>query len=64
MAGQIKKMIDEILEKKSHGNKLIMSAVTTKLMLKGIKPDAYNATSPDDPAVMNKLRDIAREMGI
>jgi hypothetical protein len=64
MAGQIRRLIDEIIERKSHGNIAIMGAIKTKLILKGIKPDIYTATSPDDPLVMGKIRDLAREMGI
>lgn len=64
MAGQIRKMIDDIIEKKSRGNQLIMGSIRTKLILKGIKPDTYTAMSSDDPVVMGKLRDLASELGI
>ncbi|MFY9398739.1 MAG: hypothetical protein WAR22_10290 [Desulfomonilia bacterium] len=64
MAGRIRKMIDEIIEKRSKGNQLIMGSIKTKLTLKGIKPDAYDMNSPDDPVIINKLREIAKEFGI
>lgn len=64
MAGQIRRMIDEIIEKKSKGNQAIVGAIKTKLILKGIRPDSYTTNSPDDPQVMGKIKDLAREMGI
>lgn len=64
MAGQIKLLIDQIVEKKSKGNQTIAGAVKTKLILKGIKPDAYTATSPDDAVIITKLKDLAREIGV
>lgn len=64
MAGQIRTMIDQIIEAKSHGNPAIAGATKTKLILKGIKPDAFDRSSPDDPAIMAKLRDFAKELGL
>ena len=64
MAGQIRRMIDQIIEKKSHGNQAIAGAVKTKLILKGIKPDAYTASSPDDSAIIAKLRELAGELNL
>ena len=64
MAGQIKVMIDQIIEKKSKGNQAIAGAVKTKLILKGIRPEAYSMSSPDDPVIIGKLRDLAKEIGV
>lgn len=64
MAGQIRRMIDQIIEKKSHGNQAIMGAVKTKLILKGIKPDVYTSVDPDDPVIIGKLRELARELNL
>jgi hypothetical protein len=62
MAGQIKHMIDEIITKRSKGNPTIASTTKTKLILKGINPDKYTALSEDDPLVIKKLRELAKEL--
>jgi len=62
MAGQIRKMIDQVIEQRSHGNQAIAGAIKTKLILKGIRPDSYTMTSSDDPAIIAKLRDLSKEL--
>ncbi len=64
MAGRIKSVLDEILRQKSGGHPTILLATKTKLILKGLNPDKFAAASPDDPAVLTKALDAAREMGI
>lgn len=59
MPGQIRIMIDKIIREKSHGNQAIAGAIKTKLILKGIRPEVFTATSPDDPAIITKLREFA-----
>lgn len=64
MAGQIFKMINSIIDQRSNGNDTIASTTRTKLILKGINPDKFDAGSPDDPAVIEKLKTLAQEMNI
>ena len=64
MAGQIKRMIDSIVEQRAQGNPTIASSTRTKLILKGINPQAYTPTSADDPAVIARLRTLAGELGV
>jgi hypothetical protein len=64
MAGTIKKLIDTLIEKKTKGNPTLLLTTKTKLVLKGLNPDIYTASTPDDPAVIAKLKAIAMEMGI
>lgn len=64
MAGQIYNMIQKIVTEKSKGNPVIASSVKTKIILKGIAIDKYTPTSPDDFAVMQKLRQIGMEFGV
>ncbi|GAB6096611.1 hypothetical protein JCM14469_28640 [Desulfatiferula olefinivorans] len=64
MAGKIKQMMDKIIEKKTQGNPTLVMTTKTKFILKGLNPDQFTATSPDDPEVITKLRQIASEMGI
>lgn len=64
MAGQIHKIIQEIIAQKSKGNVVIANSIQTKMYLKGIAVEKYTAISPDDPAVLQKVRDIAKEFGV
>lgn len=64
MAGQIHRMIQSVITQKSKGNEVIANTVKTKMYLKGIAVDKYSALSPDDPAVMTKVREIAKEFGV
>jgi len=64
MAGKIKNMIEEIIEKRSNGNETIKNTTKTKLILKGIDPDVYDSSSEDLPDVVEKLKVIAQELGL
>ena len=64
MAGQIKRMLDSIIERRSHGNPTVAMTTKTKLVLKGLNPDRFNGASPDDPAIMDKVRAVAAELGM
>ena len=64
MAGRIKQTIEVIVSQRAKGNALVAQAMKAKFVLKGINPDSYTTTSPDDPAVMKKLEALAQEMGI
>jgi len=64
MAGNIKQTIDTITTKRSKGNSAITMITQTKFILQGVDPDRFNATSPDDPAVIAKVKAIGLEMGV
>lgn len=64
MAGKIKAMCNTILEKRAGGNPTIEKITKTKLILKGVNPDQYTASSADDPAIIAKLTEIAKELGV
>ena len=64
LAGQIHNMIERVITQKSKGNMVIANTVKTKMYLKGIAVDKYTAISPDDPAVIQKVREVAAEFGI
>lgn len=64
MAGKIKQMIDQIIAKRANGNAAIEKVTKTKLVLKGVNPDNFNASSADDPAIIAKVRQIATELGV
>ena len=64
MAGQIIKMINTIIDKRSKGSGTIAITTKTKLVLKGIDPDKFNESSPDDPEIIEKLRNLARDLDV
>lgn len=64
MAGQIKRMIDSILQQRSKGSDLIRSTTEAKMIMKGVNPAKYDVNSADDPAVISKLQGIAKEFGV
>lgn len=61
MAGEIKRMIEEILAKRSKGNEMLIRLIRTKLILKGIDPEAFTDKSDDDPTIIEKLKKIAQD---
>lgn len=63
MAGKIKVMIDRLIELRSKGQAGLVAPTKIKLIMKGVDPDLYTASSPDDPAVIHKVTTIADEMG-
>jgi hypothetical protein len=63
MAGQIKRMLDSIIDQRAKGNPILIQTTKTKLTLKGLDPDRFNSASPDDPAVVEKVKAIAAELG-
>jgi hypothetical protein len=64
LAGQIKNVIDRIIEQRARGNPTIATITKTKFILKGVNPDRFDDRSPDDPALLAKIRTIAAEMGV
>jgi len=64
MAGQIKTIIDHILQERSKGNQTLMQTTKTKLILKGLNPDKWSLLSDDNPEVLAKVKTIAAEFGI
>jgi len=64
MAGLIKIMIDKIITQKAKGNVTMINLTKTKLILKGVNPDKFTAASEDDSAIIQKVRIIAKEMGV
>lgn len=64
MPGQIKNAIDTIIQQRARGNPTIASTTKTKFILRGVNPDRYDASSPDDPTILGKVKAIATEMGV
>ena len=64
MPGKIKRMIDKVVEQRSQGEPLLVTITQTKLVLKGIDPKKYDENSPDDLEVIQKLRQVAGDLGV
>ncbi|PWR71338.1 hypothetical protein [Methanospirillum lacunae] len=64
MSGKIKTLIDNLIEQRAKGNPSLESTTRTKLLLKGIDGAKYTASSDDDPVVIEKIRQIAKDMGV
>ena len=62
--GHIKRMLDQIIEKRANGNEIVKMTTKTKLLLKGLNPDAYTATSEDDVDVIAKVKSVAKELSV
>jgi len=64
MAGQIKRLIDEIVEQRAKGNPLLVETTRAKLIFKGLNPARFHGGSPDDPKIIAKVRAIAVDLGV
>lgn len=64
MAGQIKHIIDDIIEERSKGNPAIKEMTIAKLILKGLNPNKFDENSPDDTVVIEKLLKIAKQLNV
>lgn len=64
MAGQIKKMIDSILQQRAGSNPAIVQTTKAKFILRGINPDKFTDSSPDDPVLIEKIKGLAKEFNV
>jgi hypothetical protein len=64
LAGQIKHIIDNIIEERSNGNPAIKEMTIAKLILKGLNPNKFDKDSPDDVVIIEKLLAIAKQLNV
>lgn len=64
MPGKIREMIDSVISIRSKGNPMVAKALETKFILKGINPNDYSNASDDDPVIIQKLEDLAKQLGV
>jgi hypothetical protein len=64
MAGEIHRLIERIIELRCGGNMSLVMSTKTKMLLKGLDPDKYTETSPDDPAIIARVRELADHLGV
>ncbi len=63
MAGQIKQLIDKLIELRTNGDRGLVAPIKIKLIMKGVDPDLFDANSPDNPMIMQRVKTIAKDMG-
>jgi len=64
MPGEIKRVIERIIALRSRGDDLLVHTTTAKLIFKGVDPSRYTSESPDDPEILKKVKQIARDLGV
>ncbi|MDR2921788.1 MAG: hypothetical protein LBU85_00410 [Treponema sp.] len=64
MGGTAKKLIDLLISEKSKGNRDIENFIRVKLSMKGIPVNKLTADTADDPAVINKIKEVLKEFGV
>lgn len=62
--GRTKKLIDELIEKKSNGNAFQVRNVRMKLMFKGVIPDKINEDTEDQEEIISKIFEVAKDFNI
>jgi hypothetical protein len=62
--GKTRQIIDRVIASRSGGNPIVAKNMKTKLILKGIDPDAYDDDTFDNPNTLAKLRQMAAAMGV
>jgi len=64
MAGKIKQQLDSLISEVSRGNPVLVNTTRTKLILRGIDPNKFSNDSPDDPVILEKIKNIAEAFGV
>ena len=64
MAGQVRALLNRIIEFRTRGNPFLVPFVRARIMLKGICPENYDETSEDDPVMISRVKMLAVDMGI
>jgi hypothetical protein len=64
MPGEVKRIIDRIIEQRARGNDLLVHTTMAKLLFKGIDPSRYTNDTPDDPQILEQVKQIARDLGV
>jgi hypothetical protein len=62
--GRIRQILDRILQQTSPGGSRRVMALRTKLLLRGIDPEAFTPQTPDDPELLQQVEAIADRLRI
>ncbi len=63
MAGKVKTLIEQLIQLRTKGERTLVAPLKVKLIMKGIDPDMFDAETPDNPIVIQRVVAIAKEMG-
>ncbi len=64
MAGEVKRILDQIIQIRGAGNTIREGSTRTKLILKGLDPIKFTASSNDPPELIVKAKQVATELGV
>jgi hypothetical protein len=64
MAGEVKRLLDQIIQRRAKGDELLVQTTQAKLIFKGVNPACFRSDSPDEPAVIARVKAIAAELGV
>ena len=64
LPGKVKELINQIIQERSNGNPAVTEMTKSKFILKGINPDKFDSNSFDDPVIIERLHNIAKELNI
>ncbi|MFA5975077.1 MAG: hypothetical protein WC859_02815 [Elusimicrobiota bacterium] len=64
MAGQVKQILETLIEKRSRGDTRLREIIITKMILKGFDPKKFDQNSPDDPNTIAQICHLAEEFGM
>jgi len=64
MKGTAIEIIENLLDAKAKDNQVLQNAIKIKLMMKGIPIQSLNASTPDDDAMIEKIKEISKEYGM
>ena len=62
--GKTKKLIETLIAKTAKGNSFIELDIQMKLLFKGINTKNITDQTPDDPKVIAKIFDMAKQLGV
>ena len=62
--GNTRMILDCIITQRAGGDPAVAKSMRAKLVLKGIDPDRYSYDTPDDPQVLERVKDLANAYGI
>lgn len=56
-------MLDAIIEQRAKGNPILIETTKARLALRGFDPKKFTNSSPDDPALVERVKEIAAQLG-
>lgn len=59
-----KRLVDELIEKRSKGVEYLKISTRMKLLMKGVDVQKITDDTPDDDLVLKKIHEIATELNI